>query len=400
MIRVRAASSRATSLRNEPSWTQPQAAQGLPSEPCAPPRQRVWLVHVLIWVTTVVAVFAIFAVWADRLLLNPSNWGKTSARLLQNPAVRDATSNYLVDQLYANVDVAGALKSKLPTALAAPITGGIRNLAATAARQALAASPVQNTWKQANQAADQTFVTIVNGGDGALQVNRGQVSLNLAAIVADITNRLGLPNLGSKLPPSVANLKILKSNQIELIQDGGKALKGLALLLPIGVPLLYALALWLARGYRRRTIMKVGIAIAFAGAVVLLARTALVSQVTDSLVKSDSVRPAATAVVSIATSMLSDIAGACAVVGVALIAAAWFAGPAQIAVTGRRAIAPFLRDRPNWTYGIVAATTALIFTWQPIPATGTPIGIITFLALAFLGTMLLRRRTAVEFPDA
>lgn len=201
MIRVRAASSRATSLRNEPSWTQPQAAQGLPSEPCAPPRQRVWLVHVLIWVTTVVAVFAIFAVWADRLLLNPSNWGKTSARLLQNPAVRDATSNYLVDQLYANVDVAGALKSKLPTALAAPITGGIRNLAATAARQALAASPVQNTWKQANQAADQTFVTIVNGGDGALQVNRGQVSLNLAAIVADITNRLGLPNLGSKLPP-------------------------------------------------------------------------------------------------------------------------------------------------------------------------------------------------------
>ena len=278
--------------------------------------------------------------------------------------------------------------------------GGIRNLAATAARQALAASPVQNTWKQANQAADQTFVTIVNGGDGALQVNRGQVSLNLAAIVADITNRLGLPNLGSKLPPSVANLKILKSNQIELIQDGGKALKGLALLLPIGVPLLYALALWLARGYRRRTIMKVGIAIAFAGAVVLLARTALVSQVTDSLVKSDSVRPAATAVVSIATSMLSDIAGACAVVGVALIAAAWFAGPAQIAVTGRRAIAPFLRDRPNWTYGIVAATTALIFTWQPIPATGTPIGIITFLALAFLGTMLLRRRTAVEFPDA
>lgn len=146
--------------------------------------------------------------------------------------------------------------------------------------------------------------------------------------------------------------------------------------------------------------MKVGIAIAFAGAVVLLARTALVSQVTDSLVKSDSVRPAATAVVSIATSMLSDIAGACAVVGVALIAAAWFAGPAQIAVTGRRAIAPFLRDRPNWTYGIVAATTALIFTWQPIPATGTPIGIITFLALAFLGTMLLRRRTAVEFPDA
>jgi hypothetical protein len=43
---------------------------------------------------------------------------------------------------------------------------------------------------------------------------------------------------------------------------------------------------------------------------------------------------------------------------------------------------------------------ALIFIWQPIPATGTPVGIIVFLALACLGTVLLRRQTAEEFPDA
>ena len=122
------------------------------------------------------------------------------------------------------------------------------------------------------------------------------------------------------------------------------------------------------------------------------------AQVTDSLVKTDSVRPAATAVISIATSMLSEIAGAFVIVGVALIAAAWFAGPARLAVRARRAIAPFLRDRPDWTFGIVAAIMALIFIWQPIPATGTPVGIIVFLALAFLGTVLLRRQTAEEFP--
>ncbi|MBV8988029.1 MAG: SHOCT domain-containing protein [Solirubrobacterales bacterium] len=42
----------------------------------------------------------------------------------------------------------------------------------------------------------------------------------------------------------------------------------------------------------------------------------------------------------------------------------------------------------------------LIFIWQPIPATGTPIGMIVFLALALLGTEALRRQTAAEFPDA
>ena len=101
---------------------------------------------------------------------------------------------------------------------------------------------------------------------------------------------------------------------------------------------------------------------------------------------------------TIATSMLSEIAGAFIIVGIPLVAAAWFAGPARLAVRARRAIAPFLRERPEWTYGIVAGIMLLIFIWQPIPATGKPAGIIVFLALAFLGTYVLRRQTEEEFP--
>jgi hypothetical protein len=76
--------------------------------------------------------------------------------------VRDATSNYLVNQLYANVDVAGELKSRLPPQLqplAVPISGALRNAATTAAQKALAAPRVQDAWKQANKAADQTSST-------------------------------------------------------------------------------------------------------------------------------------------------------------------------------------------------------------------------------------------------
>ena len=378
-----------------------QATKAAPGESFRPKRGRVWLVRVLIWVTTVLAVLAILAVWANRQLLNPDNWANTSTKLLQNAAVRDATSNYLVNQLYANVDVAGEIKSRLGTQLqplAGPISGVLRNGATTAAQKALASPRVQDAWKQANKAADQTLVNIVKGNSGGVQVNGGEVSLNLAPIVADITTRLGLPDLSSKLPPSVANLTILRSNQIKLVQDLGNALKGLALVLTIIVPLLYALAIALARGYRRRALMNVGIAIVLAGLVVFLARTAIVSQVTNSLVKNDAIRPAATAVTSIATTMLGEIAGAFVIVGIPLIVAAWFAGPAGLAVKARRAIAPFLRERADWTFGIVTAIMALIFIWQPIPATGTPAGIIVFLALALLGTVLLRRQTAAEFP--
>ena len=357
---------------------------------------------VLVWGTSVLAVLAIFAIWANRQMLNPHNWANTSTKLLQNAEIREATSNYLVDQLYANVNVEQEIKARLPAQiqpLAGPLSGALHNLANEATQRALANPKVQEVWRSANRAADQQFVTIVEGGKGAVAITGGQVTLDLSSIVANITNRLGLPNISSKLPPSVAHLKVLKSNQIKAVQDIGKALKGLALLLTIIVPLLYALAIFLARGYRRRTLMNVGIAIVGAGVVVFLVRHIIVNEVTNSLVKTEAVKPAAHAVLTIATSMLSEIAGAFIFVGVPLIAAAWFAGPARLATRARGAIAPFLRERPEWTYGIVAAIMALIFIWDPIPATGKAAGILTFLALAFFGTYLLRRQTEEEFPQ-
>lgn len=365
-------------------------------------RGRRILVQVIIWATTVLAVLAIFAVWANRQLLNPDNWANTSTRLLEHPEIRAATSNYLVGQLYANVDVAGELRSKLPPALqgtAAPLAGALRNVAVATAQRALANPQVQDVWRAANRAADESLVSLVNGGKGALAVNHGEVTLNLKAIVANVANQLGLPDVSSKLPPSVAKLRILRSDQIKFVQDAGKALKGLALLLTIIVPLLYALAVFLAHGRRRRTLMTVGIAIVAAGLIVFAARKILESGVTNSLVNSDADRSAAGAVVSIATSMLSEIAGAFLFVGIPLIAAAWFAGPARLAMRMRRAIAPFLRDSPEITFGIVAALLLLIFIWGPIPATHRPAGIIVFTALAMLGTAVLRAQTAREFPD-
>jgi hypothetical protein len=381
----------------------PSAAHGVgaPKPPIG--RGRRILVQVIIWATTLLAVLAIFAVWANRQFLNPDNWANTSTKLLDHPEIRAATSNYLVGQLYANVDVAGELRSRLPPALqgvAAPLAGALRNVAVSAAQRLLENPKVQDAWRLANRTADQTLLTIVNGGSGAAKVSGGEVTLDLRSIVANMADQLGLPDVSSKLPPSVANLVILKSKQIKFVQDVGGALKGLALLLTIIVPLLYALAVFLARGRRRRALMTVGIAIVAAGLVVFVAQKLVQSGVTNSLVKVEANKPAVSAVVSIATSMLTEIAGAFVFVGVPLIAAAWFAGPARLAVRMRRAIAPFLRDHPGATFGIVAGLLLLIFIWGPIPATHRPAGIIVFTVLAMFGTAVLRQQTAREFPNS
>ncbi len=385
----------------EPAEEQP-ASQSLPAARIS--RRRLILIDALIAFTTLLAVVGMLSVWANRLLFNPDNWETTSTQLLANSDIRNSTSNYIVDQVYKNVNVAAALSASLPPALqplADPAAGALRNVAVQGVNLALQRPLVQSLWAKANRAADQTFIALVNGGKGAVGANNGVITLDLASVVDNVAARLGLPpSLGAKLPPSVATLTIFKSNQLKFVQDVGGAVKSLALWLTIIVPLLYLLAIALARYHRRRTLMTVGFAIVFAGIVGVAGRHILESQIVNSLTNDPSLRPAFRATVAIGTAILGTIAGAFIFVGIIAVLSAWFAGPMRLWLGVRRAIAPFLREQPASTFAITAGLLLLLFIWNPIPATGTPIGIIVFSALAFFGTEMLRRETAFEFPDA
>ncbi len=355
-------------------------------------------------VTTLLLIVGMFAVWANRLLFNADNWSNTSTQLLQNAAIRSTTANYLVDQLYANYNVAGLIKSGLPKQLqplSGPAAGALRNVAVTGTDLALSRPRVQNLWMQANRLADQTFIATVDGGRGNVRLNQGAVTLNLGGILDTVAGRLGLPSgITSKLPPNIANLTVLKSRQLKTVQDGGKAVKGLALLLTILCPLLYALAILLAPRQRRRTLMTIGFAAVFAGVLVLAGRRILEDQIPGSLTTDASLQVTIRAVVAIATGLLTDVASGVVFIGVVLIAAAWFAGPQRLPRAAREAISPFLREHHGPTFAITLGLLALLFLWDPIPATGTPAGIITFTVLALFGTEVLVRQTAAEFPEA
>jgi hypothetical protein len=361
-------------------------------------------VRILIGVTTLLLIVGMFAIFANRLLFNPDNWANTSTQLLQNPNIRSTTANYLVDQLYANYDVEGLISSGLPKQLqplAGPAAGALRNAAVSGTELALSRPRIQGLWMTANRAADQAFVAIVNGGHGNVRVTNGVVSLNLGGILDNIASRLGLPsNLASHLPANVANLTVLRSSQLNYVQTGGKALKGLALILTILCPLLYALAIFFAPGHRRRTLMTIGFAALFAGLLVLAGRRILENQIPGALTQDASLQTTIRAVILISTGLLKEVATGVIFIAVLLILAAWFAGPAHLPRIAREAIAPFLRERPVATYAVTLGLLALLFIWDPIPATGTPAGILSFMALALFGTWVLIRQTAIEFPDA
>src|SRR6185437_14293571 len=304
---------------------------------------------------TILTIFAIFAIWADRQLLNPDNWSDTSTQLLQKQTIRTALSSYLVNQLYNNVDVEAQLKSGLPdelAPLAGPISGALHSVAEEAAERALASARIQNLWRNANRAAAQTLVTIVEGG---------AVSLNLRQIVSELTTRLGLPSdLANKLPPSVANVKVVTSDQLGLVRNLAKALHALAIVLTILAIALYALAVFLAYGRRRRTLMNVGFGLVLAGIIVILGRKIGQGQLVSAITKDASIEPAARDTYSVATSLLVQVATASIIIGIPVILAAWLAGPARWAMSARRFLAPHCRARPALIHWITAALLALV----------------------------------------
>lgn len=369
------------------------------------PHPHRWLVRSLIGVATVLGIVAIFAVWANRQLLDTSYWTKTNTKLIESPPIREAVSVYLTEQLYANVDVSGELGKELPSELkplAAPAAGALKDVVQKGINLLLERPQVQELWSKANQVTHAQFVRLIeNKGSIVKLPGGGAVVLDLRPMLGEVAQKVGAPSsLVEKIPPKVAQLRIVTSKQLNTMQKAVNLLRSLALVLPLLVFALFALAVYLARGRRHQTLIAVGIAFIGAGLVVVVARGIIGTKVVDSLANTEAVRPAAQAAWSIGTSVLADIAWSVVLVGIPLILAGLLAGSTHTAIHLRRLMAPYLRDRPDITFGTVAFVLLLLFWWGPIVATKTFTGVLIIIVLAVFGTEMLRRLTAREFPDA
>ncbi len=378
---------------------------GYASVSTALPHPHRWLVRSLIGVATVLGVVAIFAVWANRQLLDTGYWTTTNAKLIESPPIREAVSGYLTEQLYANVDVASELGKELPSELkplAAPAAGALKDVVQKGITLLLERPRVQELWRKANQITHAQFVRLIeNKGSVVKLPGGGAVVLDLRPMLGEVAEKVGAPtSLVNKIPPKVAQLRIVTSKQLNTMQNAVNLLRSLALVLPLLVVALFALSVYLARGRRRQTLIAVGSAFIGAGLVVVVARGIIGQKVVNSLATTEAVRPAAQAAWSIGTSVLADVAWSTVFIGVPVILAGLLAGPTRSATRLRGLMAPYLRDRPDIAFGAVGLLVLLLFAWGPIAATKTLSGIAIIIVLAVFGAEMLRRQTAREFPNA
>jgi hypothetical protein len=253
----------------------------------------------------------------------------------------------------------------------------------------------------ASALAHQKLVNVLENKTGfGISTGDGVVTLDLSELVKELGADLGVSaSTLDRIPPDTGVITIMESDNLAAAQAGVQALRVLSVVLFLLVFGMYALAIYLARGERRRTLRNVGWALVIGGLIVLVCRRAVGNYVIEQLTTPES-ESAGRQGWLIGSEILGQIGRASVLYGAVIALGAMLAGPTATATSTRRAIAPVLNDRPAIAWTVVGVAYLLLVLWGPTHALRVAWGIVLLAALLAAGVFALRRETLREFPDA
>ena len=367
-------------------------------------RGRRWTIRVLVVVASILCLLSVLAIWVDKVALDTDVYTTTSSKLLEDPKVQTALANYLVDQLYTNVDVQTEIEQALPERLkplAGPAATALRPYAVQGAEKLLASPAAQGLWKVANRNAHERFVVLVTSGDnGRLSSTNGNVVLDLQPILDRLAGGLGNGRLAAALPANAGQIVIIQSGKLDTVQTITHALQQVANYLWIITLALYVLAVYLARGDRRWAVRLIGFGVIAVGIVLIIGRHVVGNYLVNALADYPNAQAASGDVWNILTERLTSANVTIVAVGILIVLWAWLSGTARRAVGLRRRFAPEGRDHPGRVWLVFAAVVALILLWGPTLATRQLMQSTLLIVLGVLGIEALRRQSVAEFPEA
>jgi hypothetical protein len=358
-------------------------------------RSRRGPIYALIVAASLLGFLAVFAIWAERQLLETDTWVETSSELLEDDEIRTVVADFMVDELFTAVDVEAQLQVALPPRAqpaAGILAGGARGVADDLANEALQRPRVQKLWEEANRRAHEKLIEVI-------EKDRDEdVTLDLGTLVGQLGDQLGV-DASSRIPPDAAQIEVLRADQLGTAQDLVKLLKGIAIVLTLLALALYGLAIYLATEWRREALRSIGFAFILIGVLVLVVRGIAGNALTESLASTAAIEPAVKNTWTIGTSLLAAQGGAMIFYGLFIVLGAWLAGPRGFALDARRAIAPVLAQRLT-AYSALAVLLLLLFWWSPTPGFQRLPTALLLVGLSVIGLEFLRRRAVQDFPDA
>lgn len=372
------------------------------AEPAVASQRRLRLARALVVLAAVLAFPAALAGYVRWQALDNETFSDTAAEMIADDTVRDQIAATLVEQLFTNVDVSTGLEERLPEdqqQLAAPLAAAVRVLADRLAQELLARPRAQELWVDAMELSHERLIRVLEDEATFLETEQGAVVLDLQPLLVQLGEEVAVFNrLESRLPEDAGRIQIMEGDQLETAQDLTAILRAVGTwfwVLPFGLAIA---GIALARGRRRQELRAVAVAAILVGLGLFVLRGLAGGYIVESLVTTESVRPAAENAWEILTDLLGDAGWTLIGIGVIALLGVWLAAPAGSGRSARAALAPVL-GRRTWAFGTVAVLFLLLLWWNPTAQTGRPIQMLFAAALLAVSVEALHRQTVRDFPE-
>lgn len=317
-------------------------------------RWRRLAVALLIVLGCVITAGASVTVWLKSVALNTDTFVATVGPLSSNQAVASAIGNFAVDALFEEINAEQVVADALPEEagfLAAPLVGAIENFSRDVAAEVISSDVFSAIWTTAIRLAHETALSLLRDEGGLFYISKGEVTIDLSDLLGTVQDRLASTGLAflEDLPISEDSGKIVvyQAAQLAQIQQALTILDRAGIILPLLALVAFGVALWVSL-WRRRTLLYIGAGLSVTMALSLAILARVRSQVVAE-VSSELYRTAVEAVWEIVLGSLIGQTILLLVIGLAIAAGAFLAGPDRRAMAVRMAVGDFMNNSPEET---------------------------------------------------
>lgn len=192
---------------------------------------------VLMTLGILLAPVAVVAHWAERELTDTERYLETIGPIASDPTVQSALANRVTDVVMEQIDVPGIVQDVsgslqdqgLPRVadalglLEGPLTGGVESFVDRAATGVVHSDAFQTVWIEANRAAHEQLVALMQGDPGSiLQItDDGALSLQLSGVIDRVKTELVDAGLGvaANIPEVNATFTLVQSSELVRLRN-------------------------------------------------------------------------------------------------------------------------------------------------------------------------------------
>jgi hypothetical protein len=302
----------------------------------------------------VLAPIAVVGVWAGNQITDTGRYVATVQPLIDDPAIQNVLTDRITNEITSQLNLTGLINqataqlqtrglpriSTLLTTFGPQITSAVTGFIHSTVHTVISSQAMATAWVQVNTIAHQAVVKLLSGqGNGTLTSANGQITLNLAPLIAVVKQALVARgfSLASNIPIVNATVPLFQAKDLGKAQAGYRLVSDLKIVLPILALVLLAAGVFTARG-RRRALIVVGLGVAASMVVLaiglLIARTIYLNSVPASVLPSDAAAAAFDALVHFLRVGLRVVLA----VGLVIAIGAFITGPSRAAVRTRAAL--------------------------------------------------------------